>query len=165
MRRSVWGVIFMGLLVGCSSQADKDNTEIADGARSATTTPVSPEAAEAQSVVRRYFDAIARRDFAAAYGLWGHDGADTGGSAAQFAASFDHYKSYKPSVGIPTEVKTSGRMQYVLVPVELNVELKDGGPSEDRKGPVMLRRSEDRSAKGSNLRDWRIWGTDIRVPH
>ena len=163
--RSVCAVIVMGLLAGCSQETGKDNETTAEVTRSPMPKPVSSDAAAARSVVQHYFGAIARKDFAAAYRLWGHEGADTGGSAAKFAASFDSFKTYKAIVGIPTEVRIAGGMQYVLIPIKLHVEFNEAGRIENRRGPVMLRRSADRRATDTNSQDWRIWGTDIRVPH
>ncbi len=127
--------------------------------------PLSPAQREAKATVARYFDLIAQRDYAAARKLWGNGGADTRGTANQFAESFAQYAQYDPAVGEPTEIKTTGGKQYVLVQAKLHVVIKKSGRVSDREGVVMLSRSEDRQTGDPDKRDWRIWGVDLRESH
>ncbi len=125
----------------------------------------SASAEEARKLVQQYFDQVTARKFDQAYKLWGHGGADAGGTQKAFAASFDAYERYQPKVGEPTEIKRSGMLQYVSVMVEIDVVLKRGHRVRKLSGPVMLRRSADPKTADADARDWRIWGTDTRVRH
>lgn len=123
----------------------------------------SASARAARDVVARYFALIEDRDYAGAYRLWGNDGADAGGSLKAFEQSFAPYSKYELEVGMPTEIRARGGMQYIAVDAKLFVENRKTRITANRTGSVLLRRSADPADPVEGKRDWRIWGVDLRV--
>ncbi len=154
------GVMF---IASCSGQGQRN--EQAPASPSPTATPLLADQQDAKATVAKYFDLIAHRDYDAARKLWGNGGADTRGTPVQFARSFTQYTRYDPSVGEPTEIKTTQGKQYILVQASLHVVMKGTGRISDREGVMMLSRSADRQNGNPDQRDWRIWGVDLREPH
>jgi hypothetical protein len=130
------------LLAGCTPQSQKASP--------------TADAALARETVQSYFDLISQKKFDDAYRLWANGGADTRGTAADFAKTFEPYATYVAEVGDATEIKTSTGQDYISVATKVRVRLKQTGRTLDRSGPVMLRRST------RSNEPWRIWGTDIR---
>ena len=97
--------------------------------------------------------------------LWGNDGADVGGDAKAFAASFDRYSRYEPTIGEPTDIHVADDRQYVNVGITLKATLAKNGRVVDLAGPVMLRRPLVTESAHPQKPDWRIWGVDIRSSH
>ncbi len=164
-------VVLALVLAGCSSQpSGQDATpHVAKGKSGqplrGNEPATSPSAAEAKAVVTRYFKAIDAKDYTAAWKLWGNGGADSHATAPQFAALFDAYTLYEPTVGEPTEIKANGDQQYIMVTAKAKVRFKRDGILRDQSGFVMLKRSADTGETDPEKREWRIWGTDIRVRH
>lgn len=125
----------------------------------------SPDAKAARDTVEQYFKLVRAKDYDGAYKLWADKGAATGGSAADFAKTFEAYSIYEPKTGEQTEIHVRDGKQFVLVTATLYVKNKRNGATADRSGTVMLRRSADRTVTDPDQRDWRIWGTDIRLRH
>lgn len=125
----------------------------------------SPNALAARATVERYFKLIDARDYAAAYAMWGGKGADTRGTLEQFKASFAPYSAYVQKVGEPTAIKATDGKQYILVTATVDVRNRKTGKVAHRDGTVMLRRSADPAETDIDKKEWRIWGTDIRVHH
>ncbi len=123
----------------------------------------SPSARAARDVVERYFKSIEAKDYAAAYRLWGNDGADAGGSLKDFEQTFALYSKYEPEAGAPTEIRARDGMQYVAVAAKLFVENRTNRKTANKSGTVLLRRSVDPADPVASKRDWRIWGVDLRV--
>jgi hypothetical protein len=135
---------FLGaaLLAGCAPQPKK--------------VELPADVTLAQATVKTYFNLIGQRKYGEAYRMWGNDGGDTRGTAAEFANSFEPYRSYIAEVGDPTDIKTSAGQDYIAVTTKVRVTLKQSGETSDRSGPVLLRRPT------GARQAWRIWGTDIR---
>jgi hypothetical protein len=115
------------------------------------------DAVLAQNTVKTYFSLISQRKYGDAYRLWGNDGADTRGTIANFAASFEPFDAYTAEVGDSTEIKATAGTEYITVATTIRATRKQTGAVSTLSGPVMLRRA---AASGGQ---WRIWGTDIRV--
>ena len=178
--RSVRGVmlILVSVVAACSPSADPGTANGGQNAAVGTPLPIpvaepkserllasSPAAAEARAVVERYFQLIEKQHYAHARSLWGNGGADYRGSVAQFADSFRVFTRYEPEVGAPTAIKESNGMQYISVAATTHVTLRKTGREQDRAGPVLLKRSADLSETADDKKNWRIWGTDLRVAH
>ena len=125
----------------------------------------SPSAVQARQTVERYFKLIDAHKYGEAYLLWGDQGRDTRGSPEQFAATFAPYSEYRQTVGEPTAIKVADGRQYILVTATIDVKNKKSGKTAHREGTVMLRRSADPRETAPDKKEWRIWGTDIRVQH
>lgn len=125
----------------------------------------SPAAAEARATVDRYFKLLDVGNYDAAYKLWGNRGADTRGTFEQFKASFAPYSEYRQQVGEATAIKATNGKQYILVTAIADVKNRKTGNTAHREGTVMLSRSADPAEVDPDKKEWRIWGTDIRVQH
>lgn len=119
--------------------------------------PKASDAVLARETVKTYFDLIHQKRFNDAYRMWGNDGADTRGSAANFTKSFEPYSRYVADVGDPTAIKTNAGQDYIVVATNVRVMLKQTGATSDQSGTVMLRRP------AGTGRTWQIWGADIRA--
>lgn len=118
----------------------------------------------AADVTRRYFDAIARREYQAAWSLWGHGGAASGMDAAAFARSFARYRSYVAEIGTPTDQDAGAGQVYITIPVRVTGTLRGGGQFAEQ-GPVILHRVND-GIKTPSPDDhaWRIARADLKRP-
>ncbi len=125
----------------------------------------SASAQAAKEVVTRYFALLDQHDYRAAYALWGNAGADTRGTLAQFAEGIKAYSVYDAKVGEPTAIKSRDGKQYILVTATIDVKSRKNGQTAARSGTVMLSRSADPEETAADKKEWRIWGTDIRVKH
>lgn len=119
-----------------------------------------PTAADAMSVVRDYYAAIAAGDFGQAYALWGDGGRASGQSPRQFAAGFADVASLSVEVIEPGRVEPAAGSRFIEVPVALDTVHRDG--SRHRYvGAYTLRRSVVDGAS-DNQRAWRLHSADIR---
>lgn len=125
----------------------------------------SPAAKEAQALARRYMTLINAKDYAAARAMWGHDGADVGGSTEDFARTFAPFSRYEGEIGDPTELKTSAGEQFVAVSAKAHVTLQKTGEKRDLVGLIRFRRPADGAAKNPGQEKWTIWAVDLRKPH
>ena len=162
----------LALLVatGCTPQNGAENASInlastQDNAVAAMAKPViTAEAREAKAVVEHYYALIKQEKFAEARLLWDDDGAASGGDAKAFAATITPYSEYVPTIGDPTEVKTTAGKQYVGVAAKLHVKRRSNKAVADRDGAVLLRRAAV-ATPGAARPEWRIWSIDIRAHH
>lgn len=159
-------------LAACAPQGETSNA--AATATNATATPAppglrgdepadSPSARAAHDVVAQYFALVEKKDFKAAYRLWGNGGKDSGGSPEAFANSFAPYAAFEPEAGDPSEIHARDGIQYILVAARAHVEIKQTGKTAEREGTVALRRSADPNDPVADKRDWRIWSVDLRA--
>lgn len=124
--------------------------------------PDDPEAGGADAavaVVVDYFSAIARRDFARAYGLWGGEGTASEQSFDDFRRGYADTASVSVEIGVPGRVEPAAGSRYVLVPVEIAARLTDG-TGQCFRGSYTLRRSVVDGATDEERR-WRIDAADV----
>jgi hypothetical protein len=101
----------------------------------------------AAAAVADYYEAIARRDYSAAWRLREPRPGDT---LERFAAGFAPYADYRATVGMPTLPARQDGALWVAVPVQLYGRRRDGAPFGS-VGRVTLKR-----AAGGDR--WRIVG-------
>lgn len=140
------------LLSGCGSAEEENRSGPVP--KGAPAPPVPAPSAEddqasraAAATVSDYYEAIARRNYPAAWRLRELRPGDT---LERFAAGFALYADYRATVGMPTlPVRQDGAL-WVAVPVQLYGRRRDGAPFGS-VGRVTLKRAagEDR---------WRIVG-------
>ena len=139
-------------LSGCGSDVDTPgNRSSAPRNEAATVSLPSPEQEQesraAAAAVTNYYEALARRDYPAAWRLREPRPGDT---LERFAAGFAPYADYRATVGMPTlPVRRDGAV-WVAVPVQLYGRRRDGAPFGS-VGRVTLKR-----AAGGDR--WRIVG-------
>ncbi len=110
--------------------------------------------ADPADVVRRYYAAIAARDYRTAYALWGNGGAASGQTYAAFAAGFAHTASVEADVGEPGRVEGAAGSRYVTVPVSVRATTA-AGERQRFEGTYTLRRSVVDGASAAQRR-WHI---------
>jgi hypothetical protein len=127
---------------------------------SATLDSTAGGAGAAADVVRRYYAAIAARDFRAAYALWGDSGRASRQSFDDFAAGFRETASVEAEVGAPGRVDPAAGSRYVEVPVVVTARTT-AGEAQRFEGSYVLRRSVVDGATPEQRR-WHIHSASIR---
>lgn len=126
----------------------------------AVVVPDEPTPEEAVAVVRDYYAAINRGDFAQAYALWSDGGGASGQSPQQFADGFASTTGVAAEIMAPGRVDAAAGSRYIEVPVALTASRRDG--SQRRYvGAYVLRRAVVDGATPEQ-RAWRITSADIR---
>lgn len=118
--------------------------------------PAAPESPQgAASVLERYVAAVAKRDYAAAWRLWGQDAPGRPPSAEALADGFAGYDSYNVLIGRPGSPEGAAGSVYVRVPMQVYARLKDGREVH-RLGSATLRRVNDVPGASPEQRAWRL---------
>lgn len=119
-----------------------------------------PTPQDAVAVVREYYAAINRRDYARAYALWSDGGRASGQSPQQFAEGFADTAGVSVEIMAPSAVDAGAGSRFIEVPVALTATQGDGS---QRKyvGAYTLRRAVVDGATAEQ-RAWRIGTADIR---
>jgi hypothetical protein len=131
-------------------------------------TPISeaPFAADsaqgAANVVQTYYALLGEKKYRQAWALWGHDGKDSGQSAAAFAASFDAYSEYHANVGAPGTVEAGMSQRWVTVPVQVYARLKRGTPVYGL-GTAQLHRIVEGVGGPASQQRWHIRSIDVKL--
>src|SRR5690606_24681835 len=84
------------------------------------------DAEAAAAVIRSYYDAIARRDYASAYRLWAGQGAASGQSYEEFRRGYAETAAVEVAIGEPGRVEGAAGSRYVQVPVEIRARTTAG---------------------------------------
>ncbi len=119
---------------------------------------VTAEASPAD-VIRRYYAAIDRRDYTAAYHLWENDGQASGKSLTAFSRGFSHTSSSTVTIGTPGRPEGTAGSVYVTVPVKVEATLEDGTRQRFR-GSYDLRRSNVPGPDASSRR-WQLHSASL----
>lgn len=117
-----------------------------------TTTP--------EEVVRRYYDAIQKRDYDAAYALWEDDGKSSGQTRAEFAAGFSQTAQVRAAIGDSVRSGAGAGSQYVTVPVTIDAVLRSG-VKQHFTGTYIIRRAMVDGATPEQRR-WHIYSADLK---
>ncbi|TWI09512.1 hypothetical protein [Aerolutibacter ruishenii] len=129
-----------------------------DGVPAETATEPGPT--EAVGLVRDYYAAINRGDFARAYALWSDGGRASGQSPQDFAAGFTDTVGVSVQIGTPGAVEGAAGSRYVQVPVTLVARQRDGS-ERAFAGSFTLRRAVIDGATDEQ-RAWRIASANLR---
>lgn len=177
MRRSA-AVILVALLAGCadpqgkagaedplgnagvSMDIDTYGAENMESAANIEAPSIEPGPDDARTVVASYFDALAGKRYAEAFGLWEPGAA--GMDAQAFAATFAKYGKYNAEIGLPGRVDAGAGQRYVTVPVRVTATLADGGENVTMIGPVTLHRTGQIDGASPTQRSWRIRDTALK---
>ena len=153
MRKGILLLLFLACLQSCGpgrvAQTPLGNPSSSD----------DPGPAGAVAVVRRYYEAIQRRDFPQAYRLWEGEGEASGQTFEDFAAGFAETSSVEIEIGAPGRVEGAAGSRYIEIPVRLKATTKDG-QAQSFRGKYVLRRSVVDGASAEQ-RAWHIYSADI----
>jgi len=117
------------------------------------------DAEAAAAVIRSYYDAIARRDYASAYRLWAGQGAASGQSYEEFRRGYAETAAVEVAIGEPGRVEGAAGSRYVQVPVEIRARTT-AGADQCFRGTYTLVRSVVPGATAEQRR-WRIHSAAI----
>lgn len=131
-----------------------------DGVAPPDPATAEPTPADAVAVVRDYYAAINRRDFAHAHALWSDGGRASGQSAQQFADGFADTTGVSVEILAPSRVDAAAGSRYIEVPVALTATHADGR-QQRFVGAYTLRRSVVDGAT-PDQRAWRLGTADLR---
>jgi pectin methylesterase-like acyl-CoA thioesterase len=140
-----------------------DQTSIA--APTAVDSDVNPpnaapsDTASPAAVVRRYYEAINARNYAAAYALLSSGGRSR--SQAAFAAGFAETASVRATVSDRVTIEGAAGSQYATVPVDVDAVLRNG-VEQHFTGTYTLRRSMVDGATPEQ-QSWRIYRGNLRA--
>lgn len=113
-----------------------------------------------RDIVRRYYDAIQRRDYDAAYALWGDGGKASGQSRQTFSAGFAQTAQVRVQPADSVSIEGAAGSQYATVPVAVDAVLRNG-QKQHFQGTYTLRRSMVDGATAEQ-RQWRIYSAKLR---
>ncbi|MFN2604166.1 MAG: hypothetical protein ABR582_15610 [Gemmatimonadaceae bacterium] len=120
---------------------------------------LNDNAAEAASVVRQYYSAIAARDYESAYALWEQSGRASGKTLADFAAGFAHTTRVGVTINGTPQMGAAAGSQYVTVPVVVDAVQTDG-QKQRFTGTYIVRRAMVDGATPEQ-RSWHIYSADL----
>ena len=129
-----------------------------DAAIASATTEPTPQ--DAVAVVRDYYAAINRHDFAQAFSLWSDGGRASNQTLEQFTAGFSDTTGVSVEIMAPGRVDAAAGSRYVEVPVALTATHADGR-QQRFVGAYTLRRAVVDGAT-ADQRAWRIGTADLR---
>jgi len=119
-----------------------------------------PTPQDAVAVIRDYYAAINRRDFAQAFALWSDGGRASNQTLEQFTAGFSDTTGVSVEIMAPGRVDAAAGSRYVEVPVALTATHADGR-QQRFVGAYTLRRAVVDGAT-ADQRAWRIGTADLR---
>jgi hypothetical protein len=167
IRAGTTGLLVAALACGKATNNDRSDTGRATDPTAAPATTTALPAAHstnstdsAAEVIVRYYDAIQRRDFAAAFALWSDGGRASGQSRDAFAAGFAQTTRVSATIAGPVSVEGAAGSQYATVPVDVDATLVNG-TAQHFAGSYVVRRSMVDGATAEQ-RQWRIYSAAIR---
>lgn len=131
-----------------------------EGTPGADDVATEPTPEDAVGVIRDYYAAINRGEFARAYTLWVDGGSASGQSLQQFAAGFAETTGVSVEVMPPGDVDAAAGSRFVEVPVAITATQRDGSQHK-YVGAYVLRRAHVDGATPEQ-RTWRIGSADLR---
>ena len=132
----------------------------AEGAPAPGDVAAEPTPDDAVTVIRDYYAAINRGEFARAHALWADGGRASGQSPEQFAAGFADTTGVSVEVMPPGRVDPAAGSRFIEVPVAITATQRDGSQRK-YAGAYVLRRGVVDGATPEQ-RAWRIGSADIR---
>lgn len=154
---------------GQASRAQTDTSALAQRPPVSTQSAGSqlPTAADADTaananptdIVRRYYDALKRRQYDSAYALWGQSGQASGKTRAQFANGFAETAQTNATIGDSVRVEGAAGSQYATVPVAVDAVLRNG-THQHFVGTYIVRRAIADGATAEQRR-WHIYSAHL----
>jgi hypothetical protein len=149
-----------GWKVSAFTSAGRSSATASDRSATSQSPSASDESISPSQVIRRYYDAIQRRDFGAAYGLWSDSGRASGQSPQEFARGFAQTVRVQATIADSVGIQGAAGSQYATVPVAIDAQLRNGRV-QHFTGTYVLRRSMVDGATPSQ-RQWHIYSASVR---
>jgi len=136
--------------------AAKPDAPARDQTSAADSSPVSPRSDldGAIAALRAYYDAIDRRDYAAAFAAWGSSGPPGSPALSDFAAGYASTDSVRLATGTPGRIEGAAGSRFVDIPV--TVHAFAGGRETVYAGRYALRRVAVPGASAAERR-WHLY--------
>jgi hypothetical protein len=154
-----------------SGKAQSDAPASAGSHVSSTERSAAPSAAESTTastaeetpadIVRRYYQAIAAKNFDDAYVLWSNRGKASGQSSREFARGFAQTARVHVTIADSVKIEGAAGSQYATVPVVVDAVQNDDR-TQHFSGTYTLRRSMVDGATAEQ-RQWRIESADLQL--
>lgn len=128
-------------------------------AAAATPADRSPEAA--RQVVERYYAAIDRHDYRAAWLAWDRGGAASGRPFRSFAQGFAGTAHSRVRVGPATDAEGAAGSVFITVPVRVDAVLRSGA-RQRFSGRYVLRRVNDVAGATAAQLNWHIASASLK---
>lgn len=136
---------------------------VANGEDAAPASAVEPGSDAAVQVVRDYYAAINRHDYASAHAMWRGNGQASGKSTGDFAQGFAQTSGVSVEIGKPGPIEAGAGQRNIEIPVSLIARQTDGSEQRYRGRYVMQRTVVDGAS--DDQRAWRIAGASLsQVP-
>jgi hypothetical protein len=121
----------------------------------------SDTAAAAGAVLRRYYDAVARHDYATAYALWSDGGRSSGQTLEAFMRGYADTDTASVELGAAGPIEGAAGSRYIEIPVEVRARTR-AGAAQRFTGSYVLRRAVVDGATPEQ-RSWRIASARLRA--
>lgn len=130
--------------------------------RSAAQSPDNADSSQqaAVQVIRDYYQAIARQDYARAYSQWDAEGRASGQSFDQFKQGFVNTASTTVEIGEPGSPSGAAGSVYMEIPVTITAKTT-AGISQKFHGSYVLKRVNDVPGSTPAQRRWHLYSADI----
>jgi hypothetical protein len=117
-----------------------------------------------REVVTRYYAAIARHDYTAAYRSWDRRGAASGKTLAAFTHGFARTRLVCARVGDAVDGEGAAGSSFVAVPVDVRAVLSNG-THQHFVGRYVLRRVNDVPGASAEQLRWHLFSADLKPVH
>lgn len=183
-RTTIGGVLLAIALSACSTHPASQSTSASPLSNSSL--PVSPTTAaqstpslslpsstaqssvssspqqEAAQVIRDYYSALNRQDYAAAYSTWEGNGASSQQSFEQFRQGFANTTSTSVEVGQPGRLDSAAGSSYIEIPVTVTA-VTHNGTHQQFQGSYVLRRVNGIPGSTSEQRRWHFQSANLAL--
>jgi len=163
MTRSVISALLVAALLASACGPRQDRAPSPDSAMAVLPDTirreVAPDTADPVRVIRRYYEAINRREYRSAYLLWGDSGRASGKSFEEFRTGYGDTDSVGVVIGEPGRVEGAAGSRFVEVPVTIRA-WTGSGAEQHFAGSYVLRRTVVDGATEAQ-RQWHIYSAEI----
>jgi hypothetical protein len=129
-------------------------------AATAANSAIVDDSASPANVIRRYYDAIQRRQYDTAYALWGQSGKASGKTRGEFASGFAGTVRTNAMIGDSVRVEGAAGSQYATIPVTVDAVLRNG-TRQHFVGTYTVRRAMVDGATPEQRR-WHIYSAHLQ---
>jgi hypothetical protein len=136
------------------------STDSGLAAATATDSATVDDSASPADVIRRYYDAIQRRQYDTAYALWGQSGKASGKTRGEFASGFAGTVRTNAMIGDSVHVEGAAGSQYATIPVTVDAVLRNG-THQHFVGTYTVRRAMVDGATAEQRR-WHIYAAHLQ---
>ena len=143
---------------------DQSTSSLSPPSSTAQSSVSSSPQQEAAQIIRDYYSALNRQDYAAAYSTWEGNGASSQQSFEQFRQGFANTASTSVEVGQPGRLEGAAGSSYIEIPVTVTA-VTHSGTHQRFQGSYVLRRVNNIPGSTSEQRTWHIQSANLTSVH